>query len=518
MAMRASDLPLYYNAVDILERNLAQRANKVALLSYERELTFQQVANEVNQVGNALKKLDVRMGDYVGILSLDVPEWVTCFFATLKIGGIAIGMNTLLKPHEYEYMLRDSRARVLIVHEMLLPSIEPIRDNLEFLKHVIVIGQPQREGDMAYGDWISGESTKLEAAPTHRDDFCSLNYSSGTTGAPKGILHAHKDYPLTSQLWGVDVLGLRESDRTFGAPKLFFTFGLGGVLIFPWYVGASVVLFHGPPRIATKMLEVIDKFKPTILYNAPTGYAAIMAQEGFNTDYDLSSLRLGVSAGEALPAPVWQRWKEKTGVDIIDGIGSTENFHIFISNRPGDIRPGSSGKPFDGYELKIVDDNGSEVPRGEIGNLLVKGETAALFYLHQYERSQKTFLGEWLFTGDKYYVDEDGYYWHAGRSDDMMKVGGIWVSPVEVESTLISHPAVLECAVVAQEDQDTLIKPKAYIVLRQGRTGSDELTQELIDYCKQQMAAYKRPRWVEYVDELPKTATGKIQRFKLRSQ
>lgn len=518
MAMRAADLPLYYNAVDILERNLAQRANKVALLSYERELTFQQVANEVNQVGNALKKLDVRMGDYVGILSLDVPEWVTCFFATLKIGGIAIGMNTLLKPHEYEYMLRDSRARVLIVHEMLLPSIEPIRDNLEFLKHIIVIGQPQRKGDMAYADWISGESTELKAAPTHRDDFCSLNYSSGTTGAPKGILHAHKDYPLTSQLWGVDVLGLRESDRTFGAPKLFFTFGLGGVLIFPWYVGASVVLFHGPPRIATNMLEVIDKFKPTILYNAPTGYAAIMAQEGFNTNYDLSSLRLGVSAGEALPAPVWQRWKEKTGLDIIDGIGSTENFHIFISNRPGDIRPGSSGKPFDGYELKIVDDNGNEVPQGEIGNLLVKGETAALFYLHQYERSQKTFLGEWLFTGDKYYVDEDGYYWHAGRSDDMMKVGGIWVSPVEVESTLISHPAVLECAVVAQEDQDNLIKPKAYVVLRQGHAGSDELTQELIDYCKQQMAAYKRPRWIEYVDELPKTATGKIQRFKLRSQ
>ncbi len=516
--MRAADLPLYYNAVDILERNLAKRANKVALLSPEREMTFQQVANEANQVGHALKKLGVRMGDFVGILSLDVPAWVTSFFGILKIGGIAIGMNTLLTPTEYVFMLRDSRARVLIIHEALLPVIEEVRNELEFLEHVIVIGQTKRAGDMGYDDWIGAESTELAAAPTHRDDFCSLNYSSGTTGMPKGILHAHKDYPLTSQLWGVNVLGLREDDRTFGAPKLFFTFGMGGVLIFPWYVGASAVLFHGPPRLATNVLEMVDRYKPTILYNAPTGYAAITAVENFTEKYDLSSLRLCVSAGESLPAPVWQAWKEKTGVDIIDGIGSTENYHIFLSNRPGDIRPGSSGKPFTGYELKIVDDAGNEVPPGEIGNLLVKGETAALWYLHQYERSQKTFLGEWLFTGDKYYVDEDGYYWHAGRSDDMLKVGGIWVSPVEVESTLIGHAAVLECAVVGDADQADLVKPKAFVVLNEGYTASDELAGELIKYCTHHMAGYKRPRWVEFVAELPKTATGKIQRFRLRTE
>jgi benzoate-CoA ligase family protein len=345
-----------------------------------------------------------------------------------------------------------------------------------------------------------------------------LNYSSGTTGEPKGILHAHKDYPLTSQLWGVNVLGLREDDRTFSAAKLFFTFGNGGNLIFPWYAGASIVLFAGPPRIATNVLEMIDRFKPTILYNAPTGYAATMAVENFTQKYDLSSLRLCVSAGESLPAPVWHAWKEKTGLDIIDGIGSTENYHIFLSNRSGDIRPGSSGKPFDGYELKIVDAEGHEVPPGEIGNLLVKGETAALFYLHQYERSQGTFQGEWLFTGDKYYIDEDGYYWHAGRSDDMLKVGGIWVSPVEVESTLISHAAVLECAVVGYEDKDKLVKPKAFVILNEGHTASDELASELIKYCREKMAEYKRPRWIEFVTELPKTATGKIQRFKLREQ
>ncbi|RME43974.1 MAG: benzoate-CoA ligase family protein [Chloroflexi bacterium] len=514
--MRASDLPLYYNAVDILERNLPARADKVALYSLERNMTFQEVADEVNQVGNALKRLDVRMGEFVGILCLDRPEWVTTFFGTVKIGAIAIGMNTLLTPREYAYMLRDSRARVLVVHESLLPAIEEIRDDQPFLEHIIVVGQARQSGDISYDDWINGESTELEPALTHRDDFCSLNYSSGTTGEPKGILHAHKDYPLTAQLWGVNVLGLREDDRTFAGAKLFFTFGLGGNLIFPWYVGASVVLFSGPPRIPTNVLEIIDRFKPTILYNAPTGYAMMLAVENFTEQYDLSSLRLCVSAGEALPAPIWHQWKERTGLDIIDGIGSTENFHIFLSNRPGDIRPGSSGKPFEGYELKIVDDDGNEVPRGEIGNLLVKGETAALFYLHQYEKSQKTFLGEWLFTGDKYYIDEDGYYWHAGRSDDMLKVGGIWVSPVEVESTLISHPAVLECAVVGQVDESNLVKPKAFVVLNEGYAASEEMAGELIEYCRQNMAGYKRPRWIEFVDELPKTATGKIQRFKLR--
>jgi benzoate-CoA ligase family protein len=513
--MRAADLPLYYNAVDILERNLPQRADKVALYSHEREMTFQEVAHEVNQVANALKKLDVRPGEYVGILAFDGPEWVTTFFGIVKIGAVAVGMNTLLMPHDYDYILRDSRARVLVVHEALLPAIEEIRTAQPLLEHVIVIGQA-RAATIAYREWIAGEAIDSEAVLTHRDDFCSLNYSSGTTGEPKGILHAHKDYPLTAQLWGVNVLGLREDDRTFAAAKLFFTFGTGGNLIFPWYVGAGVVLFAGAPRVATNILETVDRFRPTILYNAPTGYAMILAMEDFEVQYDLSCLRLCVSAGESLPAPIWHAWKEKTGLDIIDGIGSTENYHIFLSNRPGDIRPGSSGKPFKGYELKIVDEDGRDTPAGEVGNLLVKGETAALFYLHQYERSRRIFLGEWLFTGDKYHVDADGYYWHDGRSDDMLKVGGIWVSPVEVESALLSHPAVLECAVIGYEDRAGLVKPKAFVVLRGGHTGSDEMAQQLVSHCEAKMAAYKRPRWLEFIPELPKTATGKVQRFKLR--
>jgi benzoate-CoA ligase family protein len=514
--LKASDLPLYYNAVDILERNLATRADKVALYHTERELTFRQASDEANRVGHALKKLGVRLGDYVAILALDCPEWVTSFFGIVKIGAVSVGINTLLKSHELQYIFRDSRARVLIVHKALLPSLEPLRDQLEFIEHIVVIGGEAGEGKpRPYKDWIANESTELKAFNTHRDDICSINYSSGTTGEPKGVPHAHKDYPLTSQLWGVNVLGLRESDRTFGAPRLFFTFGTGGILIFPWYVGASVVLMSGAPRIATNILDTIQRFKPTILYNSPTGYAQLIAMpDSHERKYDLSSLRLCVSAGEALPAPIWHGWKEKTGLDIIDGIGSTENFHIFLSNRPDDIRPGSSGKPFDGYELKIVDENGNEVPRGEVGNLLVKGETAALFYLHQYGKSQRTFLGEWLATGDKYYMDDNGYYWHAGRSDDMLKVGGIWVSPVEVESTLLSHPAVLEVAVVGQADASNLIKPKAIVVLKEGQTATAD---ELIAHCREKMAEYKRPRWIEFVPELPKTATGKIQRFKLRA-
>ncbi len=512
--MKAADLPIYYNAIDILEHNLADRADKVALSSEARTLTFAEVSHEANQVGNALKKLDVRIGDCVAILTVDSAEWVTAFFGALKIGAVVLGINNLLKPHDYDFILNDSRARVLIVHESLMPAIESIKAKQLYLEHVIVIGSSEHYP--SFGNWISGELTTLAAARTHREDFCMLNYSSGTTGEPKGILHAHKDLPLTAQLWAVNVLGLHESDRTFAVSKLFFTFGTGGNLLFPWYVGASVVLYAGSSRVATNILDTIVRFKPTIFYNAPTGYAAMLAMADLTQKYDLTSIRLCVSAGESLPAPIWQSWKERTGLDTIDGLGCTEVFHIFISNRPGDIRPGSSGKPVEGFTVKIVDDEGKTVVPGEIGNLMVKGETTALAYLHQYARSQRTFVGEWLFTGDKYYQDEHGYFWHAGRSDDMMKVGGVWVSPMEVESALISHPAVVECAVVGHADSAGLIKPKAYVILNERFARSEALATELIDHTVERLAAYKRPRWIEFVDELPKTATGKIQRFRFR--
>jgi len=512
---RAADVPLFYNAVDILERNLVSRADKVALYSGERELTFRQVSNEVNQVGNALLKLGVRIGDSVGILCPDCPEWATSFYGTVKAGGVAVGINTMLTAREYAYILQDCRARVLIVHESLLPAIEAIRDELPSLEHVVGVGGSGGAADLTYAAWIGGESTELQPAPTHRDDFCMLNYSSGTTGEPKGVPHAHKDLPLSAQLDGVDAVGMRDTDRNLTVAKLFFTYGSGANLIYAWYVGASICLFPEPSRVAANVLEAIDRFKPTVFHGVPTSYASMMAVEGFTETYDLSSLRLCISAGEALPPSIWHEWKEFTGLEILEGMGTTELLALFLRNPADGARPGSTGKPVAGFEVAVVDDDGQPVPPGVTGNLMVKGETAALGYLHQYEKSRKTFRGEWTLTGDRFYVDEDGYYWYVGRTDEMLKVGGVWVSPIEIESTLARHEAVLESAVIGYPDGSNLIKPKAFVVLRRGHVPSRELAQELIDYCAAEMAAYKRPRWVEFVSELPRTATGKLQRSKL---
>jgi len=513
---RAADLPLRYNAIELLEANLATRPDKPALLSAERTLTFAEVAAEANRVATALLGLGLHRGECAAIFSPDCAAWVTSFFGILKLGGVATGLNERLTPAVLAEMLEDCGAPVLFVHEKLQPIVADIRDDLTFLRYVVVFGEPASTGDLSYADWIAEACPEIEATPTHREDPATLSYSSGTTGEPKGIFHAHKDLPLCAHLWGVDVLGLREEDRTFSNARLFFAYGLGGNLLFPWTVGASAVVRSGSPRDADAVLETIERFRPTVFYNAPTGYAALLASPEF-VRRDLSSLRLCVSAGEALPAPLWHAWKKRTGLELIDGIGSTENFHIFLSNRPGGIRPGSSGKPVPGYELKIVDDEGRPVPAGKTGNLYVKGETAALFYLHQPERSRRTFLGEWLNTGDKYRVDKDGYYWHAGRADDMLKVGGIWVSPLEVESALLRHEAVLECAVAGVRDGSGLAKPKAWVCLKDGYDPSDALADQLITFCAAAMESYKRPRWIEFTASLPRTSTGKIQRFRLRA-
>ena len=514
--MKAADLPLYYNMCEILEHNLETRANKIALYSNDGSLTFGEVSRQVNQIGNALLRSGAQFGDCVAILCPDRPEWVSSFFAVAKIGGIALAMNTLLKPEEYDYILGDSRARVLMVHESLLDVIAPTFKNNKSLEHIIVIGDERGTNYPTFDDWIVGEADTLDAERTHRDDFCSLHYSSGTTGMPKGILHAHKDYPLIAQLSGVDLFGLTEDDRTFSVAKLFFVYGIGANLIFPWYVGASCVLQAGPPRQVSAVLKTIETYKPTIFVSVPTVFAAILALPNFNDRFDLTSIRMCLSAGEVLPISTWDAWKEVTELEILDTIGCTETYHTFMSNRPGDIRPGSSGKPIGGYEVRLVDSDGNDVPVGEVGNLMVRGESTALFYLHQYEKSRHTFRGEWLSTGDQYVMDEDGYYWHQGRGDDMLKVGGLWVSPTEVENALSEHDGVAECAVVGQHDDAGLIKPKAFVCLREDVGRSDELLGELLKLCASKLDAHKRPRWVIFVEHLPRTATGKLQRFKLR--
>lgn len=519
VVMRASDVPSYYNAVDLLDRNLAARGQKIALASPARSLTFQEVADEAARVSQGLLNLGIRFGDCVGILAPDSAEWVTSFFGIIRIGAVAVCLNTMLQTEEYKYILRDSRLRLLIVHDSLLPMIEPLRERQDpqsALEHVIVIGQPARETDRTFAQWQAAEAAQPVTSVTHRDDFCSLHYSSGTTGHPKGMFHAHKDYVLVAHNTGVELFGITENDITFSIAKLFFVYGLGGSLIIPWYVGAGIVLNPGSARIGADLIEIIDRFQPTVLYGAPTSYLAKLAILKTSGRRDLGRLRLCISAGEALPESAWRQWREQTGLEILDTVGCTETFHTFLANRPDDLRPGSGGKPSPGYEVRVVDESWNDLPPGETGTLLVRGETTALFYLHQYEKSRQTFHGEWLETGDKFYIDEDGFFWHAGRSDDRFKVGGMWVAPMEVESVLNSHPAVAECAVVGLPDAQVVIKPKAFIRLHEGYAGDTAMLRDLLQHCGKQLAIYKCPRWIEFVTELPRTATGKIQRFKLR--
>ena len=516
--MKASDLPINYNMCEILEHNLEHRADKTALLSEHGTMTFREVSNQVNQIGNALTRLGVRFGECVAILCPDRPEWVTTFFATTKIGGVVLGMNTLLTTEEYDYILKDARVRVLVIHDSLLELVEPILRNHNILSKVIVIGADEVANYTTFNDWIDSEDNKLEFERTHRDDFCSLHYSSGTTGMPKGVMHSHKDYPLIAQLSGVNLFGLTENDRTFSVAKLFFVYGIGGNLIFPWYVGASCVLNSGPPRQAAAVLKTIETFKPTIFVCVPTVYGAILSLPNFNERYDIGSLRMCMSAGEPLPVGVWNDWKDTTGIEILDTIGCTETYHTFMANRQGEVRPGSSGKPIAGYDVRLVDDEGKDVLDGVIGNLMVRGESTALFYLHQSEKTRHTFRGEWLFTGDQYLRDKDGFYWHQGRADDMLKVGGLWVSPTEIEEVLKEHVSVADCAVVGHYDNVGLLKPKAFVCLQDDVAPSDDLLGQLLKICAKKLDAHKRPRWLEFIGNLPRTATGKLQRFRLREQ
>ena len=514
--MKASDLPINYNMCEILEHNLEHRADKTALLSEHGTMTFREVSNQVNQIGNALTRLGLRFGECVAILCPDRPEWVTTFFATTKIGGVVLGMNTLLTTEEYDYILKDARVRVLVIHDSLLELVEPILRNHNILSKVIVIGADEGANYTTFNDWIDSEDNKLEFERTHRDDFCSLHYSSGTTGMPKGVMHSHKDYPLIAQLSGVNLFGLTENDRTFSVAKLFFVYGIGGNLIFPWYVGASCVLNSGPPRQAAAVLKTIETFKPTIFVCVPTVYGAILSLPNFNERYDIGSLRMCMSAGEPLPVGVWNDWKDTTGIEILDTIGCTETYHTFMANRQGEVRPGSSGKPIAGYDVRLVDDEGKDVLDGVIGNLMVRGESTALFYLHQSEKTRHTFRGEWLFTGDQYIRNKDGFYWHQGRADDMLKVGGLWVSPTEIEEVLKEHVSVADCAVVGHYDNVGLLKPKAFVCLQDDVVPSDDLLGQLLKICAKKLDAHKRPRWLEFIGNLPRTATGKLQRFRLR--
>lgn len=520
MSAPVVELPERMNAATyFVDANVdAGRGQKIAIHNAGdgSTFTYDDVLAMTNRTGNALKALGVRREERVMLLLLDSPEFAFCFFGAIKIGAVPIPVNTLLKPHDYEYLLNDSRARVLLVSEPLLAQVEPIRSQLKYMEQIVVVGQGAH-GQLGYSELTGAASPELVPEMLSKDDACFWLYSSGTTAFPKGAVHLQHDMLVAADLYARPILDINENDRTFSAAKLFFAYGLGNGLYFPFRVGASTVLYPGKPdRI--KAYEIIQEYQPTLFFSVPTGYGGMLSVEDAAQRFDIGSLRLCVSAGEALPPALFERWKDRFGVEILDGIGSTEILHIFISNRPGRVKPGSTGEIVPGYEAKIVDGQGRETPTGEIGDLLIKGDSICACYWNKHEVTKDTVEGQWIRTGDKYTCDGDGYFWYQGRSDDMLKVGGIWVSPVEIENALIQHPSVLESAVVGMADADGLIKPKAFVVLSDpSKANRDKLAVELQSFVKEKTAVYKYPRWIEFVSELPKTATGKIQRFKLRS-
>jgi benzoate-CoA ligase len=504
------DVPRDYNAAhDLLSRN-ASRSDKVAYIdgASGATLTYGELTEQAHRFANALRAQGIAPESRVMMAMLDTPEWPVVFLGCILAGVVPVAANTLLTAKDFEFMLRDSRAQVLFVSKPLLPTFEPLVGEIATLRSVVVAGESAHGSVAAMIGSGSGEHT---VASTSSDDACFWLYSSGSTGTPKGTVHLHSHLIHTAELYGRGVLGIREDDVVFSAAKLFFAYGLGNALTFPMSVGATTVLWPARPTPAD-VFGVLTKYKPTVFCGVPTLYAALLAQTERPKKSDLK-LRVCTSAGEALPAEIGKRWTADYGCEILDGIGSTEMLHIFLSNRPGEVRYGTTGKPVPGYDLRIVADDGRECADGEIGELQIKGPSAALMYWNNRAKTKATFAGEWTKSGDKYTRDADGFYTYGGRSDDMLKVGGIYVSPFEVEACLMTHPAVLEAAVIGAMDNDGLVKPKAYVVLKEGQQADEALLQS---HVKSQLAPYKYPRWIEFTDALPKTATGKIQRFKLR--
>lgn len=508
-------IPETFNAATaFVDANIeAGRGAKTAFLCGEQRISYDDVWEGVNRTGNALRALGVELEQRVALLLLDRPEFVYSFFGAIKIGAVAVPLNTLLLPDDYRYLLHDSRAKVLIVSAALLPQIEAVRNDLTYLRHIVVVGDAGADDD--YHRLLAAASPALEAAPTSKDDMAFWLYSSGSTGFPKGAVHLHHDMLYVSDLFGTQFLQLTPEDRTFAASKLFFAYGLGNNMYIPMRLGLSAVLLPDRPT-PEAVFATVGRYQPTVFFGVPTLYAQMLQVDAARARDLFRSVRLCFSAGEALPPEILHRWQARFDLDIYDVIGSTEALHVFIGNRPGQLRVGSSGRVAPGFEARIIDATGQEVGSDVIGTLLVRGDSTSPYYWNQHRKSQQTMVGEWLNTGDQFRRDAEGYYWFVGRTDDMLKVGGIWVSPIEVEHTLMEHEAVLEAAVVGAKDSDQLIKPKAYVLLRQGYSAAPVLEQALKEFVKQKIAPYKYPRWIEFVTELPKTATGKIQRFKLR--
>ncbi|MEI7712538.1 MAG: benzoate-CoA ligase family protein [Rhodospirillales bacterium] len=496
------------NAVDwFLDRHIREgRGDRTAFTDPWRSIAYEELARESARFAGALAKAGIGREQRIALIMLDTVDFPIAFWGALRAGVVPVPINTLLTSETIEYILRDSRARAIVATDLLVPGLPKI-DGIR----IIEAGGSALEAFLATG---SPDTPPIVASP---DEVAFWLYSSGSTGAPKGVRHVHDSLRFTAESYGMQVLGIGPDDIVFSAAKAFHAYGLGNCMTFPMSVGASAVFLPGRPT-PDAVLETMQLHRPTIFGGVPTLYAGLLANPYIGPSAGSNRLRRCISAGEALPADIGHRWKSMVGLDILDGIGSTEMLHIFISNRPDDIRYGTSGKPVPGYDAAIVDEHGHRMPNDEAGELVVRGASAADGYWNQRAKTRKTFQGEWTHTGDTYIRDADGYYRYQGRSDEMLKVSGVWVSPFEVEEALISHPSVLEAAVVGHEDRDGLIKPRAFVILRDETQDRDALADTLKSHVKDRIGVWKYPRWIEFVDSLPKTATGKIQRFRLRAQ
>jgi len=489
------------------------RADRPAYHTEAGVTTYRELAALAGRAANLFRDLGVEMEQRVILLLPDGLDFVAAFLGAARIGAVPVPVNTLATTQDYAYVLRDARPKALVVHADLLPRLRPFWKELARPPITLVVGDPGEF--LGFPAELARRGETRPAADTHRDDAFYWLYSSGTTGRPKGVVHLHHDMPYCIIPFCRDVLKVTPEDVGLSVPRLFFSYGIANALFTPLLMGSSAVLFPERPEPA-RVLELIARHRPTMFYTVPTSFAALLKElEGSRAD--LSSLRLCMSAGEPLPAPIFERWRERTGVEIIDFIGSTEVGYAYLSNRPGRVRPGSTGTALPGFEVRLVNERGEDVPPGEVGDLLVKAESTAATYWNQHERTKAAFQGEWFRTGDKFVRDAEGFYTYVSRSDDLLRVSSQWVAPVEVEAALLAHPAVLEAAVVGAPDEHGLEKPKAFVVVREGRPADNGLVKELQDFVKQRLAPYKYPRWVEFVPELPKTATGKIQRYKLRA-
>lgn len=511
-------MPQSQNAATyFVDRHLDEgRADKVAFREADglkRSLTYGQLAEETARFAGALDRRGVRREERIAMIVRDQIEFPIIFWGALKAGAIPVPMNTLLSPSVYEAMLTDSRASILVVSAAQWDVVAPAVEGNRFLRAIIVIGEAP-DGTESYADFTGG-AEGLQTVEADGDELAFWLYSSGSTGAPKGVRHVHSSLKATADTFGQQIIGIAEDDVVHSAAKLFFAYGLGNGMSFPMSVGATTILNSGRPT-PEAVIDILTNEQPTVFCGVPTLFVALNAAWDKLEVKPATHMRICTSAGEALPREVGERWKESWGVDIIDGVGSTEMLHIFLSNSPGDIVYGSSGRAVPGYEVRLVDEHDEAVATGEVGELLVRGPSSADGYWNRRHKSQATFQGHWTRTGDKYEQTEDGRFIYCGRTDDMFKVSGIWVAPFEVEQALMAHEGVLEAAVVAWKDEEGLEKPKAYIILKEGHDAAG--LGDLRAFVKDRIGMWKYPRWIDVVDDLPKTATGKIQRFKLRQE